>query len=211
MAFPASPTDGQIHTEGARRYQYAAAANAWALISDVASSIVVTPTGDLTSTNVQAALAELDGELAGALADITQLGSVTGNFIGQVATEAALLALTDPIDGAAPDNGDIAILTADDGSRTAGWYVRTGGAWPATPFAPIGGTVDMADAIGSDTLAGSGGVAVQAARSDHRHAQSRGATLPATTGAEGILHVLQGHGSLPDGMYTLVGTAWVQA
>ena len=56
----------------------------------------------------------------------------------------------------------------------------------------------LADAILTDNAAGSIGTATTAARSDHRHAQSRGAALPAVDGTGGIRHVLVGHASLPD-------------
>jgi len=39
----------------------------------------------------------------------------------------------------------------------------------------------------------------------------RSAVLPATDGTEGFAHALEGHGTLPDGHYTLIGTTWVQS
>ncbi len=161
-----------------------------------------------TPTTVQGAIAALDGR-------IDTLGTVTGNFVGQAATLAGLNALTDPIGGGAPQNGDIAYLSVDDGGQQAGFYIRTGGAWPAAPFFQVPDTFTAANAILSDTLAGAGGAAVTYARSDHRHAQSRGAVLPATDGSAGIIHVLMGNASLPDGEYILLTDAgavgrWVQ-
>lgn len=170
---------------------------------DATGVVYVNTTSNLTATDLQAAVDELDGR-------VDTLGSVTGNFVGQFATSAGLDASTDPITGAAPDDGDIAYLNADEGGREAGFYIRTGGSWPATPFFQVPDSFVAADATTSDNLSGDGGSANTYARSDHRHAQSRGATLPANDGSAGIEHVLANHASLPDGKYVLIGTAWVQ-
>lgn len=173
-----------------------------ATADQTAAEVPITAITGVTATDVQGTLAEHQ-------ADIDALSNVTGNFVGQSATSAGLDALVD-VDSAAVENGDIAYLSADDGGREAGFYLRTGGAWPATPFFQVPDTFVAADSILSDTLAGVAGTAITYARSDHRHAQSRGAVLPATDGSAGIEHVLQGHASLPDGKYVLIGSAWVQ-
>lgn len=164
----------------------------------------------LAATNLQAAVDEIVAAFAG-------LGDVIGNYVGQAATSAALDALVDPNDGAAPDNGDWAILTADEGGKEAGIYVRAGGAWPASPVWQFPDAFTSADATLLPALLGAGGVATTYARSDHRHAQSRGAVLPAIDGTGGAEHILIGHANLPDGKYVLLqddaGTpnnVWVQ-
>jgi len=113
---------------------------------------------------------------------------------GPVVTSAALDALTG-------NPGDTATLTVDEGGRLAGIYVlgADGVTWSA-----------LAEAGLSDNLLGDAGAETSAARADHRHMQSRGPALPATTGAEGIEHVLDGHATLPAGKYVLIGTVWVQ-
>ncbi len=168
-----------------------------------AAEVPITAITGVAATDVQGALAEHQS-------DIDALQSVTGNFVGQVATSAALDALVDVDGSAAVENGDIAYLNVDEGGREAGFYLRTGGAWPATPFFQVPDTFVAANAILADNLVGDGGTAITYARSDHRHAQSRGAVLPATDGTGGIEHVLQGHATLPDGKYILIGTVWVQ-
>ena len=163
-------------------------------------------TSGLTATTTQAAIDEINAKF----------GDILGNYTGSAATSAGLDALTDPNGGAAPDDSDWAILTADEGGREAGVYVRSGGAWGAAPVYQFPDAFNAAAAILSDTLTGDAGTAVTYARSDHRHAQSRGAVLPATDGSAGIHHVLIGHATLPDGDYHLGQDAggtdvWVQS
>jgi hypothetical protein len=259
MAFPAAPTNGQVHPEGGKTYVYVAAALAWrvqdqtgsgatnltftrdgttvTVLSDTgtdailpaataalagifaaadkskldgitgtntgdqtATTVPVTPGGNLGSANVQAALVELQG-------DIDALGTANAaeNFIATAA---------DPVAGDGV-NGDYH-LTLGGGNIGAITGPKAAGTWPAVGNLGNAFTVQLANAILSATLAGAGGAAATAARSDHRHAQSRGAALPATDGTGGIKHVLQGHATLPDGLWVLIADAgavnrWVQA
>ena len=159
-------------------------------------------TSGLVATDTQAAIDEVEGRLD-AIGDI-------GNHVGQATTSALLDAIVDPNGGGVPDNGDTAYLTVDEGGRQAGFYIRTGGAWPATPFFQLPDAFASAASKLSDNLLGVDGAAATYAPSDHRHAQSRGAALPALDGTGGIDHVLQGHATLPDGKYVLIASAWVQ-
>ena len=97
-----------------------------------------------------------DGTNAGVMspADKTKLdnlSNIAGQNVGTVATSAALDALTDTADGStAVENGDWAILTADEGGREAGIYFHNGTSWPATPGYQFPDSVVAA----SDTAAG---------------------------------------------------------
>ena len=79
------------------------------------SNVVVTPGGGLAAVNVQAALDELQS-------DVNALTAITGQYVGSAATFATL-----PTVGV--NNGDWAILNADDGGNQAGIYIRAAGAW----------------------------------------------------------------------------------
>lgn len=212
MGMPQSPTNGQQHQEGTQWMEYVAATNNWKKIpppnatptvagpmspadkakldtiessakdDQSAAEVTVTPTGNLTETDVQAALVRFQSDLDG-VSGITAENVIVG---------------TGGPDNAVGDDGDFYenFNTGDRyGPKTAGaWGPIIGNAYTQRPFG---------DATGSDTLAGDAGVDTNVARADHRHAQSRGPALPAADGSEGIDHFLVGHPTLADGPYWL--------
>lgn len=83
-----------------------------------AANMSVAAIPNLAATTVQAAFAEIQG-------DIDSLSTITGEYQGAAATLAALPT------GGTVSAGDGAILTAVDGGNQPGWYVRNAGntAW----------------------------------------------------------------------------------
>ena len=198
-----------------------------------ASEVPVTATGNLTSTDVQSALNELQGDID----TITTLNAAD-NFI---ATAAA------PVAGDGVD-GDFHLNTATGditGPKAAGAWPATGNVGNAFATAPAAtetaaGIMELATnaeaAAGTSTahvvtpanLAG----AVPALETDTALTQTTapsvlqyadeagvnnaldirvpsGNALPANDAGE-RLFVLLGHATLPDGLYSYTGTAWFQ-
>lgn len=156
-----------------------------------AAEVGVTPAGNLASSDVQAALQELQ-------TDIDNLSTQNGaeNYIaGSGAPTAG--------DGI---NGDY-YLDAGTGDV---YGPKAGGAWPGSPIGNNFSQIGLADAIQSDTPTGSAGVATTAARSDHRHSQPTGSSLPADA-TDGHMFRLIGNANLPDGLYWFNNNHWVQA
>lgn len=119
----------------------------------VAANTAVATIPNLTATDVQAALAELQGDVDGLI-------SMTGTYVG-AATTVAGFATTDQ-EGNAIGLGDIAILSAQDGSNDAGLYAYDGSAWQLA--ASIPNIVGMAGATA--TVAGTSGLVPAPAAGD---------------------------------------------
>jgi hypothetical protein len=65
MNFPGSPNNGQEHIEHGITYVYSSATNTWTKKAIVlsATNVPSSASGSLTSTNVQSALQELQGDI----------------------------------------------------------------------------------------------------------------------------------------------------
>ena len=171
-----------------------------------AAEVPFTPAAGVAATDVQAAIAELGG-------DVQALQSVTGQNLGTVATSAALDALADPDGTVAIEDNDFAILGVDEGGREAGIYVASGGSFPATPAYQFPDNLVFAAATLVSIAGGAAGTASTVARSDHQHDEPVGAALPLNDGTAGRRFISDGSGALPAGDYVLpvVGQPWVQA
>lgn len=246
MAFPASPTVNQQHTEGGVTRQWTG--SSWRLVTAAppSTNIVVTEAAGNVSlqvgTGTADTIAPVTTTLAGVMipADKTKLDGIeTGATADQSAAEVPVTAagnlVSTNVQAALEElQGDINNLTAlgagDMLSGTANpiaangadgqfWFnvtsgdifgPKAAGAWPATAASNAYTQLGLAGATLVSTAAGAAGTAVTAARSDHRHIESTGAAFPATDGTAGIRHILVGHATEPDGDYILVSGAWLQ-
>ena len=100
-----------------------------------AGEVPVTAAGNLSATDVQAALVELQG-------DIDLINSLGGVYTGAAATVATLPTTRE--DGTPVQNGDTAILSVDDGANESGWWVYDGTNWTFAKEIPetIGAATD---------------------------------------------------------------------
>ena len=161
-----------------------------ATADQTATEVVSSASGNLAATNVQAALEELQADID-TLTGLNAQNLISGSGVPG---------------GGLGEDGEY-YYDVDSGDY---YGPKTGGAWGAA-VANDRTQVALADATTVNSLAGAGGVATTAARSDHSHIDSRGSVFPPTDGTGGIRHVSSGHASAPDGNYVLIGTAWVQS
>jgi len=188
---PASTTsDAGVMSAADKAKLDSVAAGATAITT--ASDVPSVAAGGLTATDVQAALEELDTEIAA-----LETSNAADNFISTVGSPGA----GDGVDG---DNH----LNVSTGAVTG---PKAGGAWPADGnIAPNIFAVSFASATLSHTLLGDGGTATTAARSDHRHSVPTGAVFPNADGSDGAYCRLLGHATEPDGHYMTNGLHWIQ-
>ena len=166
---------------------------AGATADQVAADVPVTPSGNLTSTEVQAALTELQNDI--------------DNLSASNAAENYFVTNASPLPGEGEDGDYHLNVTTGDVTGP-----KSGGAWPADGNAGNNfSQLALADAVLVDTVTGSGGSAATAARSDHAHGSSVGSALPVHGAGSPQIHFLRGDAVLPDGEYAQIDNGqWKQ-
>ena len=167
VGIPSGGTAGQVLriAAGGTSLEWAAPA-AGGGASD-AASVTVTPTGALSSTNVQAALAELDGEKQPLDADLTTLAAMDNTVAGVVASDGAglikktytalktALSLTKSdvglgnVDNTSDANKPISTATAAAlaGKQASGTYAPLVADWTASTVYTVGQLVSNSGSI----------------------------------------------------------------
>ena len=139
-----------------------------ATADQIASQVPVSPTGNLGSTNVQAALSELQGDI-----DTLNAQAVDGYIAGAGAPSS--------VDGV---NGNY-YLNVTNGDV---YGPKAGGAWPGSPVDNVFSQLGLASSVSPAATNGTGavGAATVAAREDHRHPVQTAANTPSSPGTTGL-------------------------